>query len=227
VSVHLRRGAPGATDRAVGAICEHGRVVTADEVVFRPRFGQVLTVGFAVLSGVALVVTLVQDPAAALRYAPAILLPTLLVWALFGRPAVVVHAGGVDLRNVTRTIELPWPSIRMIDTKYALTLHTDYGTYAAWAAPAPSRAQTIRAARDETANLPSSTFGPGGTVRPGDLAGSDSGQAAMYIRRRWEDLRDAGHLDDPRLERARPRVRWHVRTLLAVAALGALALLAL
>lgn len=227
MSVHRVRGATGATDRAVGAICEHGRVVAADEVVFRPRFGQVLTVGSAVLCGVALVTTFVQDPATGLRYAPVILLAALLVWALFGRPAVIVGPAGVVLRNVTRTIELPWPSIQLIDTKYALTLHTAYGTYAAWAAPAPSRTHTLRAAKDETAHLPSSSFGPGGTVRPGDLAGSDSGQAAMYIRRRWEELRDAGYLDDPRLEHARPRVRWHWRTLVAVAALGALAVLGL
>ena len=75
--------------------------------------------------------------------------------------------------------------------RYALTLHTAYGDYAAWAAPAPSRARVATAGRDDVANLPGSTYGPGGSVRPGDLASSASGQAAMIVRARWSSSRDA------------------------------------
>ena len=64
-------------------------------------------------------------------------------------------------------------------------------------------------------------------MRPGDLPGTPSGEAASVVRRRWEELRDAGHLDDPRLERERPRVRWDTRTLAAAAVLGVLSALAL
>ncbi|WP_217617392.1 PH domain-containing protein, partial [Cellulomonas sp. GbtcB1] len=62
-------------------------------------------------------------------------------WAAYWRPAVLVSPAGDELRNVTRTIELPWPTIQRVDTRYAHTLHTAYGDYAAWAAPAPSRAR--------------------------------------------------------------------------------------
>ena len=45
-------------------------------------------------------------------------------WAVFWRPVVAVDDGGVRLVNVLRTIDLPWPSILAIDTKWALTLIT-------------------------------------------------------------------------------------------------------
>ena len=38
-------------------------------------------------------------------------------------------------------------------------------------------------------------------IRPaGRRAVSPSGAAAAEVRRHWEELRDAGHLDDPELE---------------------------
>lgn len=201
-------------------------MTTRPPVEFRARFGLGLTVAVAVLCGAAMVATLLEDPAAALRYAAPLALPAVVVWALFGRPAVVVSDAGVELRNVLRTIELPWPSIERVDTKYALTLHTAYGTYAAWAAPAPSRIQTVNATPSDLAHLPESSY-IGGGVRPGDLLTSASGQAAAYIRLRWEELRDEGYLDAPRLERDRPVVRWHVVPALAVAALAAVAVASL
>ena len=200
--------------------------MSSEPVFFRPRFGRALTVASASLCAVGLVATVADSGAPALRYLPALVLPAVVVWALFGRPAVVVSDAGVEVRNVTRTVHLPWPAIQRIDTKYALTLYTAYGVYAAWAAPAPSRMQTLGAAPGDLRHLPESSYGPGG-VRPGDLVGTASGDAAALIRRRWEELRDAGHLEDARLERERPLVRWHVLPALGVAALVALTVLAL
>ncbi|NLE71986.1 MAG: PH domain-containing protein [Actinomycetales bacterium] len=196
-----------------------------ETVRFRPTFGRNLTAVVAVLAAAAFVWTVVENPADA-RYAPVFALVVAAVWALYGRPAVVVSDGGVELVNVLRTVELPWPAIERIDTKYALTLYTPYGAYAAWAAPAPSREVSLRATRSDTRHLPESTY-IGGGIRPGDLVGTASGEAAAHIRRRWEELRDAGHLDDPRLERPQPRVRWHVGPALLVLGLAALTLVAL
>ncbi|GHS87892.1 hypothetical protein AGMMS50218_10740 [Actinomycetota bacterium] len=196
-------------------------MVSTDVVEYRPGFGRGLTVAVAVLCLGGLVTGLVTDAGGTVAYVAPLLLAVVGVWAAYWRPAVVVTPAGVELRNVTRTIELPWPAIQHIETKYALTLHTAYGDYAAWAAPAPSRSRTLQAGPDELAHLPESSYGAGGSVRPGDLLGSGSGQAAALVRRRWEELRDAGLLDDARLEHHRPRVRWHVRTLAAVAVLTA------
>lgn len=184
-----------------------------------------LTVGTGVVCAVALAATLVDDPGSAVRVAPGLGLAAAGVWALFGRPAVVVHDGGIRLVNVLRTVELPWPAIQRVDTQYALTLVTAYGLYASWAAPAPSRAAVTRATRSQTERLPESTYAMGG-VRPGDLAGTSSGDVAAYVRRRWEELRDAGHLDDPKLERERPASWWNVAPIVSTAVLAVLTIAA-
>ncbi len=194
-------------------------MVSADVVEYRPAFGRVLAVVVAVLGLGGLASGLVADAGATWPYVPPVLLVVAWVWAAYWRPAVLVSPAGVELRNVTRTVELPWPTIQRVDTRFALTLHTAYGEYAAWAAPAPGRSRVATSGRADMADLPSSTYGPGGTVRPGDLTSSGSGQAAALVRARWEELRDAGLLDDPRLERARPRVRWHAGTLAAIVVL--------
>jgi hypothetical protein len=147
------------------------------------------------------------------------------VWALYYRPEVGVDDGGVHVVNVLRTIDVPWPSIQRIDTKWALTLFTAYGKVTAWAAPAPGGFASRMAGRQDFKGLPESTYGGGGSIRPGDLPGTASGSAALVIRRHWEMLRDAGHLDDPKLEFAEPPTRWHFQTILVGAALVLVGLL--
>jgi hypothetical protein len=223
VTVHeiLPWGEPGCGPRDVEAgggslVWDDVRMVSTDVVEFRPAFGRVLAVVVAVLGLGGLVTGLVSDAGATWPYVAPVLLVVVWVWAAYWRPAVRVSPAGVELRNVTRTIELPWPTIQRVDTRFALTLHTAYGDYAAWAAPAPSRSRVTTAARGDVENLPGSTYGSGGSVRPGDLASTASGQAAMIVRTRWEELREAGALDDPRVEHATPRVRWHAGTLAAI-----------
>jgi hypothetical protein len=60
--------------------------------------------------------------------------------------------------------------------------------------------------------------------QPGDLSTSHSGAAARLITHRWTQLRRAGHLDAPRLERDRPEVRHHLGTIVVGTALVALGL---
>lgn len=194
---------------------------TADQTVtYQPGSARGMTIGVAAVAAVALVLTALDDAGAALRYLPAFGVVPAAVWAFYGRPAVIISDGGVALRNVLRTVDLPWPAIQRIETKYALTLETAYGPYNAWAAPVPGRTMAAHATRATMSHQPESAYAAGG-LRPGDLAGTPSGDVAGYIRRRWEKLRDAGHLDDPRLERQRPVVRWHPGPLLLVVALVA------
>jgi hypothetical protein len=189
------------------------------------RFGRALTVGVAACFLVVLVVS-----AFAGRWLDVLLLlaPLGLVsfatWATFWRPAVHVDDAGVSVRNVFRTIDVAWPEIVRIDTKYALRFDTVHGPVTAWAAPAPGRHSIYSATKQDGGNLPESTY-INGTVRPGDLITSDSGQAAFVIRTRWEALRDAGHLDAQASEFTRLRTTWHVRTLVSLAALIATSML--
>jgi hypothetical protein len=194
--------------------------------VFRPTFGRVLTIAIAVIGAGAFVVLLVTQPGGALRAAPWLALVTGACWALFWRPAVIVDDAGVHLVNPLRTIDVPWPAIQAVDTKWALVLITAYGRFTAWAAPAPGAREVARASGVETRHLPRSTIS-GGTIRPGDLPSSASGGAALLVRRHWEALRDAGYLDDPRLEHDRAPVTWHLGLVAAAGGLAVVAVAAL
>lgn len=187
---------------------------------FRPAASRVLAGATFVICGVGLLALVFQDGVPGLLlFGWWILLVALLAWMLFWNPRVEVDDAGVRLVNVFRTITLPWPSIREIDTRWALTLRTAYGTFSAWAAPAPGRHGSKSVTEQDIAHLPESSFGVSGSVRPGDTPNSSSGQAALVVRRQWQALRDAGHLDNPRLEFARPPVTWHTAAIAGVVAL--------
>jgi hypothetical protein len=181
--------------------------------VARPTFGRVLTVLVGVVCLVALIMSVLHEGWPGFLTAPWLLLAAGACWAVFWRPEVRVDDAGVHLVNVLRTVDLPWPSIQLVDTKWALALTTSYGTFTAWAAPTSTRRSGQEISPGDLEAMPSSTFGVGRSIRPGDSPTAPSGQAAMVIRRRWEELRDAGHLDAPQLEFDRPPVRWHWPTI--------------
>lgn len=196
--------------------------------VYRTAFGRGLTITIAVLAVSMVLFTAVGDGwRAALEAAPWLAVVVLICWAYFWRPRVEVSDAGVTLVNVTRSVAIAWPAIQDIDTQWALRLSTAHGRYAAWAAPAPGLRSAVtsrRLADVDDARVLGSPITPwrreGGTasVRPGDLPATSSGDAAAMVRRRWARLQEAGHLDDPVLERERPVVRWHWDTLVAIAA---------
>ena len=154
-----------------------------------------------------------------IRYGWWVALPAVLAWATFWNPCIVVDDAGVLLVNVFRSIQLPWPAIQDIDTKWSLKLVTAYGSFSAWAAPAPGRHGSREISPQEVKHLPESSYGVGRSVRPGDSLNTPSGQAALAIRQHWQALRDAGHLDNPRLEFERAPIRWHVGIIATVAGL--------
>jgi len=58
---------------------------------------------------------------------------SVVVYALGWRPAVIADTAGVQFRNPTRTIYLPWNAITDIDATDALRVHVDPTMYRAWA----------------------------------------------------------------------------------------------
>lgn len=189
----------------------------------------VLTAAAAVL------VVIDEGPGMILSVWPWLGLVAGLAWAVYWRPEVAVSDGGVRLVNVWRTIDVPWPALRAIETKWALTLETVWGTYRAWAAPAPGRGalrQQWRNQRDparaidrRVPGLPAGHYG-----RPSDMVHTDSGAAAQVVNERWKRLREAGHLDGELagvVEQGRPPVRWHWETFAAGGVLVALGLVGL
>jgi len=189
-------------------------------MTYRPKATRILGGAIIAISVIGLIGLLIDDGLAGLlRYGWWVALAGVLAWALFWNPRVHVDDAGVRIVNVFRTITLPWPSIKEVDTKWSLTLVTAYGTFAAWAAPAPGRHASRNVTEQEIQHLPATSFDATGSVGPGDNPNSSSGQAALAVRRRWEALQAAGHLDNPRLEFDRVPVRWHVGLIAAIAVL--------
>ena len=143
-------------------------------------------------SGIA-VTAVTAGPAALAGTAP-LLLVAFLGWQLFWMPAVVVHDGGVTLENPFRSILVPWEALVHVDTRFALTLVTARRSYVAWAAPAPGIWGGRNARPEDLRGLPATTYGPGQSVRPGDLKSTDSGQAARLVRERWHALVESDEL---------------------------------
>ncbi|MDQ0755627.1 hypothetical protein QFZ61_001614 [Arthrobacter sp. B3I4] len=141
-----------------------------------------------------LAVTVASAGPAGLLSSPPLLLIAFLGWQFFWIPAVVVHDGGVTLDNPFRSVLVPWAALVHVDTRYALTLVTAHKSYAAWAAPAPGIWGGRNARPEDLHGLPDTSYGPGKSVRPGDLKTTDSGQAARLVRLRWQGLVDTGAL---------------------------------
>ncbi|WP_445153798.1 PH domain-containing protein [Arthrobacter sp. Hor0625] len=160
------------------------------------------------VAAVGLVVTVASAGVAALPTTAPLLLLALLGWQFFWMPAVAVHDGGVTLENPFRSVLVPWAALVHVDTRYALTLVTAERSYAAWAAPAPGIWGGRNARPEDLHGLPDTSYGPGRSVRPGDLKTTDSGQAAQLVRTRWRDLVESGSLDTGHGAAAQVRPRW-------------------
>ncbi len=114
-------------------------------------------------------------------------LATTVVYAVCGRPRVIVGPDEVVLRNVVRDVTIPYSAITDIQTRYTLTLTTaDGGRHQAWAAPASGRFGAARVTEEERKSLGWS--GPVHEIPASAGLRSDAGAAAVAIRRRWQPL---------------------------------------
>jgi hypothetical protein len=178
-----------------------------ETVTLRPRFGRIPAAAVCIIAALGIVSLFVPGDPSQLRFIGVLLLVGFLSWLTYWRPAVILSPAGVEFINLFRTRRITWPAIQRIETKYALTVYTAAGKFTAWAAPAPSRFAVGRASKGDVAGLPESTFSAGERVGLGDLPNSDSGAAALQVRRRWESYRDAGLLEG--LEGTGVVTTWH------------------
>ena len=187
--------------------------------VFAATSGRVLTVVAAVAALAALVGSAASGGLGELlRYGAIPVLGLVVVWALFWYPHVEVSDGEIVLRNVLRTVRIPWPTFRGADTRLSLTIDTTDGRFTAWAAPARS----AMGARAEAATV----RGPQLAPRRG-RDGSDGHTAdvvALEIATRREGLERAGHLrPGPPPTGVHVTTTWHLRLIAVVTALGVIA----
>jgi hypothetical protein len=179
-----------------------------ETVVLRPTSGIVLTVVTGVLAVLGLSSFVVRgDGLGVLRYGLLAVAVVYLAWLFFWYPRVTIDPSGVGVRNVLRTHHVTWPAIRSVETKYALTIVTAHDKVVAWSAPAPSR----YAALNNTGADVRGTYARdnASSVAVGDVPRSESGNAALHVRRTWTRLRDAGHLASGAIEGPEIRRNWN------------------
>ena len=175
------------------------------------------------------VATILSRNPDAWRNLPLAALLAVIAWATLWQPCVVVGDDGVELRNVTHTVIVPWDAIIEVDTKYALSLRTPRRAYSAWAAPAPGRISSraaLRAQRRKASANDGDLFAREIIgERTSDLPRTDSGDAAILVRSRWQRMLDEDRVTIGAAEMASVRIAVHVATLGALAALGTVCIL--
>ncbi|PCC24916.1 hypothetical protein CIK75_12260 [Glutamicibacter sp. BW78] len=197
---------------------------TTRDFTFRPRGPRILAMALIVLAAAGSIAILVTGS----WYSAPAVLPVLLVgysaWIVFWLPRVEVNDAGVTLINPLQTLEVPWATIILVDTKYALALVTPKGRFTAWAAPAPGVMSALRdsrrSARSESRDQSGASYT---SIRPGDQRSSDSGVVANIVRRRLARMAEDGTLDVESTESLKTQrsIHWtHLAVLLILVVLS-------
>ncbi|NYE95091.1 hypothetical protein FHU41_001312 [Psychromicrobium silvestre] len=107
---------------------------------FRPRNSKTMSVLLYALAVLGLIAALLGGLSLrdVLLSLPVLALVGYCGYWLFWFPKVQFDDESVTLVNPVRTVTIPWPALKSIETRFALTLLTGDGKYGAWAAPAPS-----------------------------------------------------------------------------------------
>lgn len=189
-----------------------------DDITLHSRFNRIVAVVVWALSAFMVGSAVVSGDARFASLYPAAALLGFFAWAALWRPYVAVGPKGVTLRNVTHVVETPWAALVQVDTRYALTLNTPAGRFAAWAAPAPGLVGSLMARRrhgDREARA------SGEALRSGDLIGTESGDAALVVREQWRSRLERGQVETGIADEVPVRRRWDAPVLGAFAVLAA------
>jgi hypothetical protein len=176
------------------------------EITLHSRFNRIMAIVCWLLAALMLVAALTSGDTRFAWVYPAAALIAFLAWAGLWRPYVRVDAVGVTLQNVTHRVVVPWTALIHVDTRFALTLHTPGQKFAAWAAPAPGMLSSSLAGR-RPANREAKAAGD--VLRPGDLLGTESGDAATVVREQWQSRIESGLVDAGLADRVSVRRQWN------------------
>lgn len=178
------------------------------------RAGRFLAVVLAIIAIGSCISGFFINTDAAVRSIPVHALVLWVAWAMFWNPHVEVCDDEVTIVNTLRSYRIPMNVIDEVSTRWGLIVSVGGRKYQAWAAPAPGTLHTMRVNPKNFTHLPDSTFEVG-TARLSDDPETDSGAAAVHIRRGLENAQ-------PGNAESGVRTRWHVASL----ALGAVCLAA-
>jgi hypothetical protein len=101
------------------------------------RPGSSIAVGsIAAVAGLALLVPALLTSPVSWTLVSAVTLGLVLLWLFVVRPAAVIHDEGIRLVNPLRVVDLTWPTITEVRSKWALELVAEGRKYTAWGVPA-------------------------------------------------------------------------------------------
>lgn len=101
------------------------------------RPGSSIAVGvFGLVCGGSLLVPSIVSSVRSWALIATVVLGLVLLWLFVVRPAAVVHDEGVRLVNPMRVVDLTWPVITEVRSKWALELFAQGRKYTAWGVPA-------------------------------------------------------------------------------------------
>lgn len=193
--------------------------------MYQPGFMRALAVVWFGLAVIFTVEVLVRgDAPQAVRQVVVLAALTAVVYVLCWRPAVVVDDDAVTLVNLVRDVRVPWHRLEGIETRFAMALLTERGTFTSWAAPAPGRFGAGVSRSDVAMQRAVRRDADDSGIRASMSPSSDSGAASLMVEQRRQ----------LRAEATRPvgedvAVRWRLPLVLlmlaSVAAMTAVALL--
>ncbi|MDN5796692.1 MAG: PH domain-containing protein [Intrasporangium sp.] len=112
-----------------------GRAGLREARTLRP--GSAIGVGaIGGLACLALLLPAVLSPARSWTLISSVVLVLVLIWVFVVRPCAVLHDEGVRLVNPLRTVDITWPMIHDIRSRWTLELFSDGRKYTAWGIPA-------------------------------------------------------------------------------------------
>jgi hypothetical protein len=193
-------------------------------ITLTSRGGKILGAAIALVTLISFVITIVASPDQWFVVLGGHALIISLCWALGWFPAVVIEQDAVTLRNILRSRRIPYAAIDEVNTRFGLALVVQGASYSAWAAPAPGALYTmLRLDKKRIEHLPETTYELG-TVRAGDDPNTESGVAALHIRRALEELEGRFNQDPTALRDVDKLVttQWHLTTIATLVASAAL-----
>jgi hypothetical protein len=158
------------------------------------RPGSSIAVGAAGgVCGLALLVPALLTPSRSWTLISSVVLALVLLWLFVVRPSAVIHAEGVRLVNPMRVVDVTWPAIDEVRSRWALELFCAGRKYTAWGVPAdPGRPRYGRQALAIGANRLRGTAGTAGAeadTRPRRPKVDAQTVAAEIEERREQDRR--------------------------------------
>ena len=118
------------------------------------RPGSSIAVGvIGAVAGLALLVPALLTEPRSWTLISSLVLALVLLWLFVVRPAAVIHDEGIRLVNPLRVVDVTWPTITEVRSKWALELVADGKKYTAWGIPAdPGRPKYGRSLLTAPAN---------------------------------------------------------------------------